>query len=143
MSPHERRQFAVNVTWTWPMVLTLLFLAMIPVWGPLLPPLEGALAPVTTKVAFIQQTPVEGGLNVRMSYEKLRDCQILGVSMDKNGVPVEFEPVVGSVDALVTRGTGPQISRLWFVGNDNVTDVRLRWIHRCSPLWTVVTVAYP
>jgi len=125
------------------MVLTMLLLAMIPIWGPLLPPLEGQLLPVTSKVKFIEQMPVEGGLNVRMSYQKLRDCQILGVSMDKNGVPIEFEPVVGSIDTLVTRGTGPQISRLWFVGNDNVDDVRLRWIHRCGPWWTTVTVAYP
>lgn len=56
MSPHERRQFAVNVTWTWPMVLALLFFAMLPIWGPIVPPLEGAVAPVTSKITFIQQT---------------------------------------------------------------------------------------
>lgn len=112
MSPHERRQFAVNVTWTWPMVLALLFFAMLPIWGPIVPPLEGALAPVTSKITFIQQTQVEGGITARMSYNKNRDCEVIGVSMDRNGVPVEFEPVGGSLDSLITRGTGPQISRL-------------------------------
>ena len=143
MSPHERRQLAINVTWTWPMVIILLVLSMLPAWGPLLPPLEGAILPVTTKVKFINVKPVDGGLAVRMSYQKLRDCQILGVSMDKNNVPIEFEPLVGSVDTLVTKGTGPQISREWFVGVDSVVGIRLRWIHRCGPWWTTVTVAFP
>jgi hypothetical protein len=143
MSPHERRQFAVNFTWSWPAVLVLLVLAMLPIWGPLLPPLEGAIAPVTSKVTFIQQTPAEGGMTVRMSYTKLRDCEILGVSLDRNGVPIEFVPISGSVDTLVTRGTGPQISRQWFIGSDNLDGLRLRWIHRCNPLFTTITIAYP
>lgn len=143
MPPAERRQFAVNFTWSWPAILTLLFFAMLPIWGPLMPPLEGALFPVTTKVKFVNVKAVEGGLVLRMSYVKLRDCQILGVSMDKNGVPIEFEPVAGSVDVLTTRGTGSQISREWFVGTDDVSDVRLRWAHRCNPFWIVVTIAYP
>jgi hypothetical protein len=143
MSPHESRQFALSVTWTWPVVVSLLILAMLPVWGPLIPPLEGMIAPVTTKVTFIDQTPVEGGLNVRMAYVKMRDCEIIGVSLDKNGVPIEFSPVSGSTDKLLTKGTGPQISRVWFVGNDSTNGLRLRFVHRCTPLWTVVTIAYP
>lgn len=143
MSHHERRQFAVNFTWSWPAVLTLLFLAMLPVWGPLLPPIEGMIAPVTSKVTFIQQTQVEGGLTARMSYTKNRDCEIIGVSLDRNGVPVDFEPVGGSTDVLQTRGTGPQISRLWFIGADKIEGLRLRFVHRCSVLWTTVTAAYP
>lgn len=121
----------------------LLFFSMLPVWGPLIPPLEGRIAPVTSKVTFIEQPPVEGGFTVRMSYTKLRDCEIIGVSMDRNGVPIEFEPVNGSLDKLFTRGTGPQISRQWFVGDDSLDGLRLRWIHRCHVLWTAVTVAYP
>lgn len=143
MSPHERRQFTINFTWSWPAVLTLLFLAMLPVWGPLLPPIEGMIAPVTSKVTFIQQTQVEGGMTARMSYTKNRDCEIIGVSLDRNGVPVDFEPVGGSTDVLQTRGTGPQISRLWFIGADKTDGLRLRFVHRCSVLWTTVTVAYP
>lgn len=143
MSPHERRQFTINFTWSWPVMIVLLILAMLPIYGPLIPPIEGAIAPVTSKVTFIQQTPAEGGLTARMSYTKLRDCEIIGVSMDKNGVPIEFEPVVGSTDNLSTRGTGPQISRLWFAGTDDLSGVRLRWYHRCNPFWIAVTVAFP
>lgn len=143
MSPHERRQFAVNFTWSWPAVFVMLILAMLPVWGPLLPPIEGHVWPVTSKVSFVSVEPADGGFVTRMSYSKLRDCEILGVSMDKNGVPVEFEPINGSVDILLTRGTGPQISRQWFVGSDDTKSLRLRFVHRCNPLFTTVTVAYP
>lgn len=125
------------------MVLLMLFLAMVPIWGPLLPPVEGYLAPVTSKVSFVNAAPTEGGLTARMSYTKLRDCEIIGVSLDRKGVPVEFEPVSGSLDALTTRGTGPQISRQWFIGNEDTEGLRLRFVHRCNPLFTTVTVAFP
>ena len=143
MSPHERRQFAVNFTWSWPAVIVLLILAMLPIWGPLIPPIEGLIAPVTSKVTFVQQMPTEGGTLTRMSYTKTRDCEILGVSMDVNGVPIEFEPVNGSVDILSTRGTGPQVSRQWFAATDDMSRARLRFVHRCNPLWTTITIAFP
>jgi hypothetical protein len=143
MTPRERRMVALDITWSWPVTILLLVAVLLPIYGPLIPPLEGSLLPVTSKVKFTDVTPTEGGLLVRMNYVKNRDCQIIGVSMDKNGVPIEFEPVSGSTDALVTRGTGPQISRQWFVGNDSLDDLRLRWIHRCGPWWTTVTVAFP
>lgn len=124
-------------------MIALLITAMIPIYGPLIPPIEGALWPVTTKVAFIDARPVDGGMAVRMSYTKLRDCEIIGVSMDRKTIPVEFDPIDGSTAKLTTRGTGPQISREWFVGSDSLDDLRLRFIHRCNPLWLTVTVAYP
>jgi len=136
-------KLTVDITWTWPVMIALLALAMLPVWGPLLPPMEGFAMPVTSKVTFVQQTPVEGGLHVRMSYTKNRDCEILGLSMDREGVPIDFEPVIGSVDNLVTKGTGTQVSRLWFVGDEKVDGLRLRFLHRCHPWFITVTTAYP
>lgn len=143
MTGHERRQFDISVTWTWPVIVGLLILAMIPIWGPLMPPLEGTIAPVTSKVTFIEVKAAEGGLTARMSYTKNRDCEIIGVSLDRGGVPIEFAPVNGSVDKLTTRGTGPQISREWFIGSDNTDGLRLRFIHRCHFWWTTVTIAFP
>ena len=124
-------------------MIVLFVLAMLPIYGPLLPPLEGAVWPVTSKVSFVNAAPTEGGLTARMSYTKLRDCEIIGVSLDRNGVPIEFEPVAGSLEALTTRGTGPQISRQWFIGADSTDGLRLRFIHRCSPWWMTVTIAFP
>jgi hypothetical protein len=136
-------KLAVDITWTWPVMVALLALAMLPVWGPLLPPVEGSVMPVTTKVTFVDLRAAEGGMTARMSYVKNRNCEILGVSMDRNGVPVEFEPVQGSTDNMVTRGTGPQISRVWFIGDDSLNGLRLRFVHRCNPLFVTVTIAYP
>lgn len=31
MTGHERRQFAISVTWTWPVIVGLLILAMTPI----------------------------------------------------------------------------------------------------------------
>ena len=122
----------------------MLFLfAMLPVWGPLIPPIEGAVWPVTSKVTFVDQTAVSGGLKARMSFTKLRNCEIVGLSLDKNNVPIEFEPITGYIGSLVTRGTGPQITRFWFIGADSIDGMRLRFIHRCNPLWTTVTVVFP
>jgi hypothetical protein len=137
-------KLAINITWTWPAVIALLVFAMLPIWGPLMPPLEGALWPVTSKVAFINQaaTP-EGGMLARMSYVKNRDCEIIGVSMDRAGLPVDFEPAAGSLDNLITRGTGPQISRQWLIGDDSIQGLRLRFIYRCHTLWTTVVIVYP
>lgn len=145
MTAHEQRQFAISVAWTWPVVIVLLIFAMVPIWAPIIPPLAGLIAPVTGKVTFIEQTPVEGGLTTRMSYYKNLDCELLsgGVSVDRDGVPVLFEPVNGSLKTLVTKGTGPQISQLWFLGDSSTEGLRLRWIHRCNPYFLTVTVAYP
>lgn len=143
MNDHERRQFAISVAWTWPVVIILLVFAMVPIWAPIIPPLAGLIAPVTGKVTFIEQTPVEGGMHTRMSYYKNFDCTIEGVSLDRNGVPIIFEPVVGSLKTLTTKGTGPQISQLWFIGDDKIEGLRLRWIHRCNPYFLTVTIAFP
>ena len=141
MSPTAK--FAVQFTWTWPVMIVLLIIAMIPVYGPLMPPIDGTLAPVTSKITFIEQRAVDNGLVARMRYTKNRDCEIVGVAMDRHGIPIEFEPIAGSENRLTTRGTGLQVSREWFIGADKLDDIRLRFIHRCNPLWLTVTVVYP
>lgn len=141
MSPTVR--FAVQFTWTWPVTIILLIIAMIPVYGPLMPPIDGALWPVTSKVTFIEQRATEGGVIIRMRYVKNRDCELAGLALDRHGVPIEMDPVQNSENRLTTRGTGLQVSREWFIAADSLDDMRLRFIHRCNPLWLTVTVAYP
>lgn len=121
----------------------LLLLMALPIYGPLLGPIEGYLAPVTSKVTFVDVREFEGGTVLRMSYTKLRNCEIVGVSLDRFGAAIRFEPVADSKATLTTRGTGPQISREWFVDAKSLDGLRLRWFHRCSPLYVTETVAYP
>lgn len=140
----QASRFALNVTWTWPVMIALLFIAMLPLYGPIMPGIEGRLLPVTTPISFINVTQVDGGFAAQMKYIKLRDCEYLGASADNvmSGEPVEFHPYTG-VQPLGTWATGQHISRPWFVGALSTDGLRIRWVHRCSPLWLTVTQAFP
>ena len=141
MTPTERKMRLPQMVWTWPGATIVLMLLMLPIYGPMIPVVEGGLFPVTGKVEFIEVHPVEGGVSVRMKYTKLRDCEFIGVALDDNGFPVTFDPVAGG--APLTLPTGDRLSRPWLVGADTVDGLRLRWVHRCNPFWTTITVGYP
>ena len=141
MSPSSK--LALDVTWTWPVVILLLFFALMPLYGPLMPTVEGRFFPVTTKITFVNPRPTDGGTLAQMSYVKSRDCELLGVSADDmmSGQTIEFHAVVGT--SVGTWATGPHISVPWFIGAPSITGLRVRWVHRCNPLWLTVTQAYP
>lgn len=141
MSPS--RSMVFGITWSWPVTILMLFIALLPVYGPLMSTVEGDWWPVTSKVKFVNIEKTLDGMIVRMSYTKNRNCEIVGVSLDAHNIPIEFVPIEGSVDLLQTRGTGPQISRKWFIGHEDLEDLRLRFIHRCHILWVTVTIAFP
>lgn len=140
----QASRFALNVTWTWPVMLVLLFIAMLPLYGPMMPDIEGSILPVTSKIEFLSPVVVDGGLAAPMRYTKFRNCEYLGVSADDvmSGEPVDFHPFVGP-PPLGTWATGPHISRAWFIGAPTLAGLRIRFIHRCSPLWLTVTQAFP
>lgn len=140
----ESKQFALTVTWSWPVVVVMFVFLALPVFGPLMPAIEGGVWPVTGKITFINQTPVQGGIAAQMSYTKDRDCQFLGVSADNlmSGEAVDFHPYLGDIP-VGTWATGSHISRPWFIGAPNTDGLRVRWVHRCSLLWLTVTQAFP
>ena len=130
------------MVWSWPGAIAILLVAMLPVYGPLVPVIEGEVAPVTSKVEFVDVTPLaSGGFTVRMRFTKYRDCEYLGATLDANGMPVDFAPVAGGTPE--TLSTGERLSRPWFVGATSLDGLRLRWSHRCNPFWTTITVVYP
>ena len=139
MSPSARA--AMSFTWSWPGTLILLAAVMFIMWTPVMPTADGLLFPVTSQIKFIDVKPVEGGLSVRMDFIKLRDCQYLGVAADREGIPIQFEPIAG--DEPMTLPTGQRVSRPWFLGTEHLDGLRLRWAHRCSPFWITVTQGYP
>lgn len=141
MSPAEHKMRLPGLVWS-PIGATILMaLLMLPIYGPMLPTIEGGLWPVTGKVEFIGVTEVDGGVTARLKYTKYRDCEYLGASLDANGMPVDFEPVAGGEP--ITVGTGERLSRPFFIGTKDLAGLRLRWLHRCSPYWLTVTVGYP
>lgn len=137
-------RFALNVTWTWPVMIALLMLALLPIYGPLMPGIEGRFLPVTTKIEFLNMTPVQGGIAAQMKYVKTRECEYLGTTADNimSGEPIDFYPYLGA-QPVGTWATGQHISRPWFIGAPSLDGVRIRWLHRCSPLWLTVTQAFP
>lgn len=127
--------------WSAPGTLLLLLVVAFLVFAPMMPEIDGRIFPVTTKVSFFDVKATEGGLAARMSFVKLRNCEFLGASLDRDGQSIEFAPVSGE-DPL-TIAAGERVSRPWFIGSDNVLGLRLRFVHRCSPLYTTVTLVYP
>lgn len=132
---------AMRVTWSWPVTIILLVMGMLPLYGPLMPTIDGSLLPVTSKVQFVDVHPVEGGLSVRLQFKKLRDCEFLGVTADRDGVSVPFDPVAGGLP--ITLPTGDRVSRPWLLGTTDLDGIRIRWVHRCNVYYTTVTVGYP
>ena len=122
-------------------VAVLIVLLVLPIVWPLLPVLDGTLFPVTTKVQFIDVRPVDGGMSVRMQFVKKRDCQLIGQGVDREGIPIQFEPISG--EEPITLPSGLRVSRPWFIGTDSLDGVRLIWVHRCSAWFTTITIGYP
>jgi len=141
MSPSAKAM--MWVTWSWPGTIALLFLILFPIYAPLLPVIEGQLLPVTGKIEFVDEGLSADGKSttLRMKFEKLRDCEYLGVTADQSNGPLDFAPVSGSTP--ITVATGERISQLWRIGTSHLDGVRIRWAHRCNPYWITVTVGYP
>ena len=139
MSPLDRA--IMRATWSWPSITLLLIVALFPFYGSQFPRFDGWLFPVTGKMTFSDVRPADGGVTVRLSYTKLRDCEYLGASMDHEGVSVDFYPVDGGVPT--TLATGQHVSRPWFIGSPTVDGLHLRFVHRCNPLYTTVSDVYP
>lgn len=130
-----------RVVWTWPGATTLLILVMVIIFWPLMPVLEGWAFPVTGKISFVDVVQTDGGLSARMKFNKFRDCEFLGVSADRDDVPIAMDPIHGGFP--ITLPTGQRLSRPWLIGTDSLEGIRVRWVHRCSPYWTTITMGYP
>jgi hypothetical protein len=139
MSPSAKA--AMRITWSWPGTIVLFVILTVVMLTPVMPTADGMFFPVTSKVEFLDIKPVEGGLSVRMKFNKLRDCEFLGVTIDREGVGIDFEPLIGGEP--MTLPTGQRISRPWFIGTTNIDGIRLRWVHRCVIWWNTVTQGYP
>lgn len=141
LASEEANRRVISATWSWPITVALLVLLMASIFGPLLPVLEGTFFPVTSKVEFVDPQAVQDGLIVRMKFTKYRDCEYLGVAADRDGISVDLEPVAGGLP--ITLPTGERLSRPWKIGTTDLKGVRLRWVHRCNPFFTTVTIGYP
>lgn len=131
-----------QVAASWPVIIMLFFLAMVPIWTPLAGEIEGYLLPVTSKVTWENITPdADGGVTLRMEFKKLRSCQFLGATMDRDGVAIEFHPIDNST--IFTIAPVTVLTPLWHAQTTDLSGVRLRFAYRCNPFWVTISTVYP
>jgi len=128
---------AIKSMTAWPMMVLLALVALLPLYGPWFPPIEGALFPVTSKITVGEAVAHDGSMLFRFSYEKYRTCEIVGVEATINGKPVDF----GRADDTPpgTRIPGDQTSRVWRLGSPSLDGLAVFFIHRCHPYWITIT----
>jgi len=134
---------ALHWAWSWPSLMIVTTVILIAMLGPWFGELEGIVAPVTTKVTLDNVREADGNTYFTMHFTKLRNCELRGVTIRRNGVSVVSGPAPGE-EPPVTIATGPRTSQLWFAfGGLPIDDLEIVWAHKCTFLWTTITRAYP
>lgn len=124
-------------------LLLLLLLVFLPVYGPYMVKIEGGIFPVTSKVTIVEQHPVDGGLDIRFVYSKIRTCELVGTSLQIGGQEIGFDPVLNGISSPPTRLPGQQVSRLWHVATPTLKGAEMWFVHRCHFLWLTATQVLP
>lgn len=125
----------------WKFLVIALLLAL-PIYGPVMPAVEGWLLPVTTKIAPVNLVADGEGMDFRFQFTKMRACEYLGTEARMAGYHLEFYQKVDP-GGHSTRMVGAQTSNLWHLNAKTLDGVTIWFIHRCSPLWLTYTLAYP
>ncbi len=127
----------------WPTLVLLTLASLLPVYGPFMVYVEGAVLPVTTKIRVLEPVLLEDGLalNFRYSYTKLRACEYVGVEARLGADRIDFDRVPGQ-PVVGTRGPGRQVSAMWRLAATSLNGVEIWFIHRCSFLWLTMTKVY-
>ncbi len=119
-------------------------LVALPIYGPIMPMIDGFILPVTTKISPVHPVVTDdGGLEFKFQYTKLRACEYLGTEARLSGYHVDFGLAPGQLQMGGTRSTGAQISQLWHLDNPTLQGVTIYFLHRCMPLWISQTQVYP
>jgi hypothetical protein len=139
-----RNPFLV-ASWSIPSIAIILTVGAIALFGPWLGQVEGIVAPVTGKVRILNpQEDGAGNTQFRMQFEKLRSCELIGVTVRRRGVAVPAGPVANQPASAGTLTVGPRASQLWLVpGSMPLDDLSISWAHRCSVFWVTITDVYP
>ena len=135
--------------------VAVLIAASIPAWVPLMPKLEGHVAPVLSKLSV---SVVEGrdrgnqakidGVVLYISFDKKRQCEFLSISWRdmRTGAIYPFLP--DNLDGRLpeTQPTGRVTSGPWTLRGAYTTDIRhleVTTVHKCHPFWLTLTTVWP
>ncbi|WP_299347636.1 hypothetical protein [uncultured Maritalea sp.] len=119
-------------------------LVAIPAFWPSFSQVEGQLLPVTTPMEVEELGSGPNYVDVAVSFEKLRQCEFIGLSWydDAYRLVVDFE--AGAKNAPLSRPVGPQEIGPWRLhGTTTIQGTHAVTTHRCHPLWLTFTQTYP
>ena len=129
----------------------LLALALTPAFAPMLSKWEGEILPVIRDVSLYDIRPDMDGTYFKTSFDKVRDCEFIGLVWYRNDgsgvserVPIRF-PVEEGDQSDRSRAEGKQRTGEWFLRmrSDELKDSFAEVRHRCHILWTTKTQFYP
>jgi len=90
----------------------------------------------------VSQSPENGSI-VYVSFEKIRNCELVGVRMtDKLGWRVKFKFLEDDErvdDSYRSRNTGIHTTGPWWIGTDNWSNIQIEAIHKCDPFGYTVS----
>lgn len=122
----------------------LLGLTLIPLLWQVGPWLEHRFFPVVEDVEIHDPTVTEDGVSFFVSFEKVRQCEFVGVAWYSGAVRVGVEFAPGHNLYPATRPEGDQFAGPWLVRDVSTLEgTRAAAIHRCHPLWQTVSQFYP
>jgi len=132
---------------------TFIAICMIAAFYSLGPRLETEWWPVVGKLKInSMETPRPGWTLIRVNFEKLRDCEYVGLSWYVGQRPDNFERIAVSVQrdpedtGSPNRPLGLQRAGPWLVAVDTKEFTRGTFAqlqHRCHPFWISTTDFYP
>lgn len=120
-----------------------LSLALTPAVFSVGPEIEARFFPVVTMANIESVEKVADGVAFYVSFDKLRQCEFLGVTwyLGAERVGIEFEP--GHNLYPKSRPVGDQYAGPWLVRNvTSLEGTRAATVHSCHPLWETVTPFY-
>lgn len=116
----------------------------LPVFLPKFSQIEGRILPVTTQLQIVSQAVIEDGVTIYVSFEKLRQCDFLGLVWYEGSrrLTVDFAP--DAAQTHPTRPVGLQVAGPWLIkGVSDLEGTEAFTFHRCNDWWTTVTSVYP
>lgn len=125
---------------SWPALLGLLLVALLPVYGPFMAYIEGAYLPVTSRATILSVKTDGNGIDITYSYTKLRACELSGFQAKVNGVDAIITQIGDGIGQ--TFGIGPVPSRQLRLIAPSLDGVEMWVLERCSPLWLTATKIY-
>ena len=105
---------------------------------------ETKFFPVVSYIEIIPPiVPHDDGLLIWVKFEKMRECEFLGVrvfSADGQRIHLQFLDDDDEDESYRSRAVGPQVSGPWLIDTKNIADKQIEAIHKCDPFSTTKSI---